>query len=141
MSTPKATPDATHQYHRNHRAVSFLLALVMLAWLPACDSKPAPPLKIEVVEMRPMHGLSEKTKLLFKVTNVSGKFVGQAKTLITVFDADGNKLGEKSTYAVLGTKGGLAADASVERNAFVEVTDKSKADHATFVLQDVKIKE
>ena len=83
----------------------------------------------------------DKVKLLLKVTNVSTHDIVRAKALLVVLDAEGNSLGTKSTYLIHGGKGGLVAGGSVEEDAFVEVSDKTKAESMSFEIEDIRFKK
>lgn len=96
-------------------------------------------MKAEMVSIRPVAG--EKVRLMIKVTNLSQKHIVSAKALITVVDADGNTLGTKSTYLVLSTKGGLAPSASLEEDAFVDVSDMTKATGMRYAIESIRFDE
>ena len=94
---------------------------------------------VELVSIPPFSG--EKVRLMLKVTNVSKRDIVRAKALVTALDADGNALGSKSTYLIQSQKGGLAPGASVEEDAIIDVSDKTKVVGMTCEMENIRFKE
>ena len=118
------------------------LPFVYLLGLIGCGGTQSPSdngVKAELIAITPVSG--DKIKLLLKVTNVSGKDIVRAKALVDVLDAEGNSLGTKSTYLIQSGKGGLAAGDSVEEDAFIDVSDNTKAESMSFEIETVRFKK
>lgn len=118
------------------------LPFVFLLGLVGCggtQSQSDNGVKAELISITPVSG--DKVKLLLKVTNVSGKDIVRAKALVDVLDAEGNSLGKKSTYLIQSGKGGLAAGDSVEEDAFIDVSDNTKAESMSFEIETVRFKK
>ncbi|MDB4413426.1 hypothetical protein N9189_02765 [Pirellulaceae bacterium] len=116
--------------------------LIFLLGLVGCGGTQSPSdngVKAELISITPVSG--GKVKLLLKVTNVSGKDIVRAKALVDVLDAEGNSLGTKSTYLIQSGKGGLAAGDSVEEDAFIDVSDNTKAERMSFEIETVRFKK
>lgn len=126
---------------RNNR-FWIVVAFVSAAMIAGCGgNKQAADrgVKAELISIRPITG--NKVKLMLKVTNVSGQDIVRAKALVDVLDSEGKSLGTKSTYLIHSGKGGLAAGSSVEEDAFIDVSDNTKAVKMTFAIEDVRFKE
>jgi hypothetical protein len=96
-------------------------------------------IQVELISLAPFTG--DKARLLLKVTNISKRDIVRAKALVHATDASGKSLGSKSTYLIHGQKGGLAAGASVEEDAIIDVSDKTKVVGMTFEIQDIRYKD